>query len=46
LKKLRCLLVGWARVSVQAFTLPSLRTRKGRLDWSVLTWKPVTLPTA
>ena len=40
------MLVGSARVSVQAFTLPSLRTRKGRPPWSVLTWKPVTLPTA
>src|ERR1044072_8677400 len=37
---------GRARVSVQALTRPSRGTRKGSCDWSVATWKPVTLPTA
>src|ERR1044072_8267998 len=46
LKKARWRLVGWARVSVQALTRPSRGTRKGSCDWSVATWKPVTLPTA
>ena len=46
LKKLRWLLVGWARVSVQDLTLPSRETRKGSWAWPLLTWKPVTLPTA
>src|ERR1044072_6721929 len=46
LKKARWRLVGWARVSVQALTRPSRGTRKGSCDWSVATWKPVTLPAA
>ena len=46
LKKLRWLLVGWARVSVQDLIVPSVLTRNGFWLWSVETWKPVTLPTA
>src|ERR1044072_5942583 len=46
LKKVRWRLVGWGRVSVQDLTRPAGGTRKGSCDWSVATWKPVTLPTA
>src|SRR5664279_4389169 len=46
LKKARCELVGWARVSVQALIVPSRGTWKGWLVWPLLAWKPVTLPTA
>ncbi len=46
LKNERCLGVGWARVRVQALIVPSRGTENGRLAWLVLTWKPVTLPTA
>src|ERR1044072_5473354 len=46
LKKVRWRLVGWGRVSVQDLTRPAGGTRKGSCDWWVLTWKPVTLPTA
>src|SRR6476659_9921420 len=46
LKKARCLLVGWARVKVQAVILPPLGTLNGSLAWPLLSWKPVTLPTA
>src|ERR1700760_4319037 len=46
LKKLRWLLVGWARVRVQDLIVPSVWTRNGFCAWSLETWKPVTLPTA
>ena len=46
LKKLRWLLVGWARVSVQDLIVPSVWTRNGFWVWPLETWKPVTLPTA
>src|ERR1700761_8936723 len=46
LKKLRWLLVGWARVRVHDLIVPSVWTRKGFCAWPLETWKPVTLPTA
>src|SRR5690348_16287014 len=46
LKKERCLLVGCARVRVQDLIVPLWLTKKGERVWPLLTWKPVTLPTA
>src|ERR1700742_3952799 len=46
LKKVRWLLVGCARVSVQDLIVPSVWTRNGFWVWPLETWKPVTLPTA
>src|SRR5436305_9313711 len=46
LKKERWLLVGCARVRVQALIVPSWGTRNGSCVCPLLTWKPVTLPTA
>src|ERR1700755_770170 len=46
LKKLRWLLVGWARVRVHDLIEPSLLTRNGVWVWPLEIWKPVTLPTA
>src|SRR3954454_20893036 len=46
LKKARWLLVGCARVRVQALIVPSFGTANGSRACPLLTWKPVTLPTA